>query len=480
MNQASYETVIGLEIHIQLNTQSKAFCCDENNFDAEPNTNISAISLAHPGTLPKMNKKHLEKAVLLGLAFGSEINRLNHFDRKNYFYPDLPKGYQITQDKEPYCRGGKIRFQSEGIIKSVRLHHIHMEEDAGKSIHDLHDTYTLVDINRAGVPLLEVVTEPDFRSGQEVSDFMAELQKVVQYLDISDANMEEGSFRCDCNVSVRKKGDQVYGERCEIKNMNSRRFAKNAIEYEAKRQIEVLENGGTIHKTTMLYDAVANETRPMRKKESENDYRYFPEPDLPPVAIADDYIDALKHKLVTLPLDRYIKLTEQYQLLHADAEFLTEDKAYSDLFFMLAKKTNDVKNLGELLIQRIMPYINNNGITLSDLGKPTDILHFLNLIESNKVSKSSAYQYVFPLWIKDISQDPVEIATTLKLIKSDDQSFLDGLIDIVLSTNSDKVKEYKKGKKGLIGFFMGQVMQQSGGKADPKVLQNKMEEKLNL
>ena len=218
-----YETVIGLEIHIQLNTESKAFCSDENVFDAEPNTNVSQISLAHPGTLPKMNRKHIEKAVLMGLAFGSEINRYNLFDRKNYFYPDLPKGYQITQDKEPYCRKGEIRFISEGQLKSVRLHHIHMEEDAGKSIHDQNEMYTLVDINRAGVPLLEIVTEPDFRSGQEVSDFMAELQKVVQYLNISDANMEEGAFRCDCNVSVRKKGNPVLGERCEIKNMNSKK-----------------------------------------------------------------------------------------------------------------------------------------------------------------------------------------------------------------------------------------------------------------
>jgi len=475
-----YETVIGLEIHIQLNTASKAFCSDINDFDAEPNTNVSQISLAHPGTLPKMNLKHIEKAVLLGLAFGSEINRYNFFDRKNYFYPDLPKGYQITQDKEPFCRKGQIRFFSEGQIKSVRLHHIHMEEDAGKSIHDQNDLFTLVDINRAGVPLLEIVTEPDFRSGQEVSDFMAELQKVVQYLQISDANMEEGAFRCDCNVSVRKKGSLILGERCEIKNMNSRRFAKSAIEYEATRQIEVLDSGGAIHKTTMLYDPIANVTKPMRKKESENDYRYFPEPDLPPVVLTETNIDDVRQNLVALPVDRYLRLKDQYQLNHADAEYLTEDMAYSDSFFDLAIKTSNYKALSELLISKVIPYIKTKGISLGDLGATDQLLRFIHLIDSNKVSKSAVYQHVFPVWIKDISQNPEDISSDLQLIKSENQDFLVELIEQVVLNNPDKVKEYQKGKKGLIGFFMGQVIQKSGGKADPKILQEKMEEMLKI
>ena len=475
-----YETVVGLEIHIQLNTASKAFCSDINAFNAEPNTNVSQISLAHPGTLPKMNLKHIEKAVLLGLAFGSEINRYNFFDRKNYFYPDLPKGYQITQDKEPFCRKGEIRYISEGQLKSVRLHHIHMEEDAGKSIHDQHDVFTLVDINRAGVPLLEIVTEPDFRSGQEVSDFMAELQKVVQYLHISDANMEEGAFRCDCNVSVRKKGSPILGERCEIKNMNSRRFAKSAIEYEATRQIEVLESGGVIHKTTMLYDSLANVTKHMRKKESENDYRYFPEPDLPPVVLTQKFLEHIRKDLVALPVDRYIRLKDQYQLPHADAEFLTEDMTYSDCFFELANKTSNFKSLSELLISKVIPYVKTKGIFLGDLGDTDQLLRFIHLLDSNKVSKSAIYQHVFPVWIRDISQNPEDISSDLQLIKSDDQDFLDGLIEQVLQNNPEKVKEYQKGKKGLIGFFMGQIIQKSGGKADPKVLQDKMEKMLKI
>lgn len=474
----SYETVIGLEIHIQLLSESKAFCSDANEYNATPNTNISAISLAHPGTLPNMNIAHLEKAVLLGLAFGSHINTFNYFDRKNYFYPDLPKGYQITQNKAPYCKGGNISFYSEGEFKSIRLHHIHMEEDAGKSVHDLHDALTLVDINRAGVPLLEIVTEPDFRSGQEVSDFMAELQKTVKYLGISDGNMEEGSFRCDCNVSVRVKGSTILGERCEIKNMNSRRFAKMAIEYEAQRQIDIITNGGIIQKTTMLYDPVANVTRPMRKKESENDYRYFPEPDLPPMMITSDYIAHIAGKLVSLPIQRYQRLTNDYQLSHADAEVLTEDITWCDAFFQLTQETTEYKDLSELFIHKVIPYIKSNHKTLSDVGYLYNIFQFVDLLNSQTVAKSAAYQHVFPLWITDTNQNPHDIALKLNLVKSDDQSFLDEIIQSVLHAFPDKVKEYRKGKKGLIGFFMGQVIQKSGGKTDPKVLQRKMEEAL--
>ncbi|MBK8668033.1 MAG: Asp-tRNA(Asn)/Glu-tRNA(Gln) amidotransferase subunit GatB [Saprospiraceae bacterium] len=470
-----YETVIGLEIHIQLNTKTKAFCSDINDFDSEPNTNISMITLAHPGALPKMNQAHIEKAVLLGLAFESDINHYNFFDRKNYFYPDLPKGYQITQDKEPFCRKGKIKFMSEGEVKEVRIHHIHMEEDAGKSIHDQNDHNSLVDFNRAGVPLLEIVTEPDFRSGQEVSDFMAELQKAVKYLDISDANMEEGSFRCDCNVSVRKSGVNTLGERCEIKNMNSRRFAKNAIEYEADRQIKEIESGKIIHKTTLLYDPGKNETRPLRKKESENDYRYFPDPDLPPVILTEDQIQNIGQQLTPLPLARYETLRSEFSLSHADAEFLTEDKTWTDVFFSCARKMNHPKELGELLIGKVIPYCKANNTTINDVADDSGYIAFVKLILSEKVAKSSVYQHVFPAWIKDTTRNPEEIAIELHLIKSDDQSFLDQIIDQVMIAYPDKCKEYRNGKKGLIGFFMGHLMQNSKGKADPKILQSKLE-----
>lgn len=474
----SYETVIGLEIHIQLNTESKAFCSDRNRFEDEANTNLSFISLAHPGTLPRMNKKHIEKAIKLGVALGCDINQSCFFDRKNYNYPDLPKGYQITQDKEPYCRTGKVRFLSDGNIKSIQLHHIHMEEDAGKSIHDQNNKCTLVDINRAGVPLLEIVTEPDFRSGQEVSDFMAELQKLVQYLEISDANMEEGSFRCDCNVSVRKRESIVLGERCEIKNMNSRRYAKQAIEYEATRQIEVLESGGTIQKTTMLFDPITGVTRPMRKKESENDYRYFPEPDLPPILITPEYIDTIKREVSVLPIDLYMLFTDKYQLSHADASLLTENKETAEYFIKAIEYDVPPKDFCELLTIKLIPHTRKENVSLSSLGDIKNIVNFVEFINSNKIAKSAAYQYLYPDWIKDCSQNPEILAASKNLLQSDDQSFLDTMVEQILKENPTKVAEYRKGKKGLLGFFMGQVMQKSGGKTDPKVLQSKVEEAL--
>lgn len=472
----SFETIIGLEIHVQVLTASKAFCSDINQYSKSPNENVSVISLAHPGTLPKMNQIHFEKALLLGLAFGSKINNVTYFDRKNYNYPDLPKGYQITQDNAPYCTGGSVHFVSDGQKKKIRLHHIHMEEDAGKSIHDIDETYSYVDYNRAGVPLLEIVTEPDFRSGQEVADFLTELQKTVQYLQISDGNMEEGSFRCDCNVSVRKIGEQTLGERCEIKNMNSRKFAKNAIEYEANRQISIIQNGGKISRSTMLYDAVKNETRPMRKKEAVNDYRYFPEPDLPPIFIHTATLDKIRSRLVPLPIDNYEQLTTIYQLSHADAEYLTDDIRYVALYTQLASQCSAYKDLAELLINKALPWLKSENKEI--WPNPLLLLRFIELLQDRKVSKSAAYQHIFPEWIEDIEQDPVQIAVRKQLIISDDQDFLDYEIQKIVAAYPDKVKEYQKGKKGLLGFFMGQVMQKVGGKADPKTLQVKMEKAL--
>ncbi len=479
MNILKYETVIGLEVHIQLNTLSKAFCRDFNSPNAIPNSNISQISLAHPGALPRMNKAQIEKALLLGVAFGCEINRVNFFDRKNYFYPDLPKGYQITQDKEPICKNGNIRFISEGKLRVIRLHHIHMEEDAGKLIHDQHPQLSFVDFNRAGVPLLEVVTEPDFRTGQEVSDFLSELQKVVQHLNISDANMEEGSFRCDCNVSVRLQRSAQLGERCEIKNMNSRRNAKNAIECEALRQIKVIEEGGVIHKTTMLYNPVLNKTLAMRHKESENDYRYFPDPDLPPVNISDEWLNDVTSSVGMLPVDRYLLLKDKYNLNHSDAEFLTENISYSTCFMNLAEHVPDIKEWGELLINKIIPHVKANKTSLEGLGAIENFIPLMDLISGKRVAKSAIYQYILPIWLKDITQNPKNIAEQLQLIKSDNQNFLDEIIGDVISKFPEKILEYKKGKKGLISFFMGQVMQKSGGKADPKILQKKIEDYLN-
>jgi aspartyl-tRNA(Asn)/glutamyl-tRNA(Gln) amidotransferase subunit B len=474
-----YEIVIGLEIHVQLNTLSKAFCADRNSFGDTPNTHVSAVSLAHPGTLPVMNSAHLYKAVTLGIALDSELNQTNIFDRKNYFYPDLPKGYQITQDKIPFCKGGIVKFESEGQIKSIRLHHIHMEEDAGKLIHDGHPQYTLTDYNRAGVPLLEIVTEPDFRSGTEVSDFLSELQRIVQYLDISDANMEEGSFRCDCNVSVRPVGETALGERCEIKNLNSRKFAKAAIEYEANRQISEIESGGKIHKTTMLYNPETNTTRAMRKKENENDYRYFPEPDLPPVVITDSYIADIRSKRIMLPLECNLKLQNAYGLNKNDADLLCESRNLVEWYFNICKLNSSFKEIADLIILKIIPYAKSQNKQPDSLKSSLEIAEFISFISSGKASKSAIYQHLFPVWIATENADILNLAEKSGILQSENQSFLDTLIEQVIAENKDKVKEYRSGKKGLIGFFMGQVKQLSEGKADPIVMKDKLTSKLD-
>ena len=321
-----YEFVAGLEVHIQLNTASKAFNSDLNKFGAGPNTNVSAITLAHPGTLPKTNREHIEKALRLAFATQSKINKKNQFDRKNYFYPDLPKGYQITQDRHPICEGGFFNFTSEGKEKTIRLHHIHMEEDAGKSSHDLSDKFSMLDYNRAGTPLVEMVTEPDFRSPEEVHDFMAAVQQMVKYLGVSDGNMEEGSMRCDCNVSVRLKGASEYGERCEIKNVNSKKFARQAVAYEYQRQIKLIEKGEIIVKQTLNFNPETGITTPIRSKEDAHDYRYFPDPDLPPLHLSDEYINEVKESMPLLAHQYKAILISDFLLSDYDAGVLLKKR----------------------------------------------------------------------------------------------------------------------------------------------------------
>ena len=296
-----YELVIGLEVHVQLSTRSKAFSADENAFGAEPNTQVDPVSLGHPGALPRYNRAQVESAVRLGLALGSQIARRQSFDRKHYFYTDLPKGYQITQDREPVCVGGRLPIRIGERWQEVRIHHIHMEEDAGKSLHDRSESYSLIDLNRAGVPLLEVVSEPDLRSPEEVDAFMSAMRQLVRYLGISDGNMEEGSLRCDCNVSVRKRGSDQLGTRCEIKNLNSMRYARRAIEFESRRQIDLLEQGGQVVQQTLHFDPATGVTSPLRSKEDAHDYRYFSEPDLPPIELSDEFVDELRRASPTLP-----------------------------------------------------------------------------------------------------------------------------------------------------------------------------------
>jgi len=475
-----YETVIGLEVHIQLGTKSKAFCSDNTTFGASPNTQVSTISLAHPGTLPRVNQTQIEYAVRLGLAMGCEINPRSTFDRKNYFYADLPKGYQITQQNNPICIGGGLEIEANGTTRFIRLHHIHMEEDAGKLIHDIHPTQSLVDLNRAGVPLLEMVTEPDLRSPEEVDAFMTAIRQLVRYLEVSDGNMEEGSMRCDCNVSVRKKGSTKLGERCEIKNMNSMRFARQAIAYETKRQINLLEKGGSIQQQTLTFNPQTGATSPIRTKEDAHDYRYMPDPDLPPVILKSDYIENIKSILPALPNELKTTFT-QLGISKEDAVILTEEKETALYFQNLTKATKHHKAAAKLMINKIRPYLSENNLSVNEFTLTNNqVADFLQLIADDKVSNSIAYQRIFPELINNPTETPEQIAQRLQLIQSSDEDFLVELIDNVLQSNPDKVKAYQKGKKGLIGFFMGEIMKASKGKANPKTTTQMLQDKLKV
>ena len=475
-----YETVIGLEIHLQLSTKSKAFCGDEVIFGGAPNTHVSAISLGHPGTLPRLNRKQVEYAVKLGLALGCEINQRNCFDRKNYFYTDLPKGYQITQDKHPVCIGGGLEIRVNGEKKYIRLHHIHMEEDAGKSIHDLDPKNSLIDLNRAGTPLLEIVTEPDFRSGEEVDAFMTAMRQLARYLNISDGNMQEGSMRCDVNVSVRKKGDTEFGERCEIKNVNSMKFARQAIKFETQRQIDLIVNGGEVTRETLNFNPATGVTTPMRDKESAHDYRYFPDPDLPPIVLSEAEITEIKNNLPQLPSELFEAFISTYGLSEYDAGLLTAEKNTAMYFLELIKETNNYKAAANLIINKINPYLSEENKTLEEFDVPKKRwVEFIQLIEEGKVSSSIAYQRLFPALIKEKNKRADDVAQAMNLIQSADEDFLEKIIDEIISQNPDKVKAFKNGKKGLLGFFMGQVMRASKGKAEPKATNAMLLNKLN-
>jgi aspartyl-tRNA(Asn)/glutamyl-tRNA(Gln) amidotransferase subunit B len=464
-----YETVIGLETHVQLSTNSKAFCADSATFGGSPNTHISAISLGHPGTLPRLNKRQIEFAIRLGLALGCEINQQTAFDRKNYFYTDLPKGYQITQDRAPICIGGSVEIEVGGETKIIRLHHIHMEEDAGKSIHDQDPENTLVDLNRAGVPLLEIVSEPDLRSGEEVDVFMSAMRQLVRYLEISDGNMQEGSLRCDCNVSVRLKGAEKYGERCEVKNMNSMRNARNAIKFETNRQIDLIESGGQVQQQTLNFDPVTGRTSPLRTKENAHDYRYFADPDLPPMVISDAQIERIKTEMPPLPKALRQRLMTEFKLNAYDTNLLTEEKATVFFFLNLAENTSSYKAAANLIINKINPFLQENKMDLADL--PISVEHLaglIRLIDEGKVNNTTAYQQLFPAMIEKPNESPEALAKAMNLIQSADEDFLRNIVEEVVAKFPDKVKVYQKGKKGLIGFFMGEVMRAAKGKAEPK------------
>lgn len=481
-----YEVVIGLEVHCQLATQSKIFAADANQFGNDPNTDISVITLGHPGVLPKLNKRAVEYAIRMGLACGCEINRNNYFDRKNYFYPDLPKGYQISQDKNPICKGGgiKIRLKNPKTRnyeeKTLQLHHIHLEEDAGKSVHDVDDKYTLLDYNRAGTPLIEIVSEPCMRSGEEAAAYLGEIRKLVRYLGISDGNMEEGSMRADLNISVREVGAKEYGTKVEIKNMNSMRNLQNAADFEAKRQIKLIESGGKVLQETRKYDAETGETYGMRVKETMNDYRYFPEPDLTPIRITDSQLADIQASMPALPSELFHKFTKQYGILEEHAIILTDEKEMADYFESVCQFTNNYKAVSNWMTSTIRGYLNDNSLEISQLSlKPETLAEIISLIEQNKISNSTASQKLFPLVLQQPDKTALELAEANKLIQESNSDALQALVNEVIAENPEKVKEYKNGKKGLIGMFVGEVMKKSKGSADPKITNQLLMEALS-
>ncbi len=465
-----YEAVIGLEVHAQLSTKSKAYSSDSTEFGVLSNTNVSPISLGHPGTLPMSNKRVIEYAVRLGLACKSNIREVNEYARKNYFYADLPKGYQITQDKTPICNGGYITIKKDdGTEKQINITRIHMEEDAGKSIHDIDPFDTLIDLNRAGVALLEIVSEPEIKNGDEAYQYLTEVRKLVRYLDICDGNMEEGSLRCDANISVMLKGSKTFGQRNEVKNMNSIRNVQRAIEYEIKRQIDAIENGEVIQQDTRSFDAVAGTTFILRSKEMANDYRYFPEPDLQPVIVSQEYIAKVKSSLPPLPNDLYKKYLA-LGLSAYDAGVLTDSKEIALYFEEIIAQTKNTKAASNWLTVQVKSFLNDNALHISEFKiTPKRIAELVDFIDTGKVSHTIATQKIFPKMLEDPSKSAVEIAEENNWIQESDTGALRTFVLESIAKYPEKVTEYKNGKVSLLGLFMGEVMKLSKGKADPKI-----------
>jgi aspartyl-tRNA(Asn)/glutamyl-tRNA(Gln) amidotransferase subunit B len=465
-----YELVVGLEVHAQLSTQSKVFSADSAAFGAGPNEHISMVSLGHPGTLPFLNKKVVEYAVKLGFACRGRINRYHNFARKNYFYADLPKGYQISQDQHPIITGGQVKVKlHNGTERNIAIHHIHIEEDAGKSMHDQHLSNSLIDLNRAGVPLLEIVSEPDIRSSEEAGLYLTEMRKLLRYLHICDGNMEEGSMRCDANISVRLKGVTQLGNRCEVKNLNSIRNVQRAIEHEFLRQVDIIEAGGHIDQNTLNFNADTGETSVLRTKEMANDYRYFPEPDLQPMVLSDEYLDGIRKTMPALPEELYQKYTEQLGLSAYDASIITADHAMVLFFEQLTGCTSNYKGAAHWLMGPVKSYLNEHHQTMESLHlTPQQLAGLIQLVDEGKVNHTVAAHKIFPALLQDKNKPAAQVAADLNLLISDDSNELDQFIHEALAKFPDKVVEYQKGKKGVLGLFMGEIMKLSKGKIDPQ------------
>ena len=473
----SWETVIGLETHVQLSTKTKLFSRASTSFGASPNTNVNLIDCGLPGVLPSVNKEAFYKAIRFGMAINAQINQTSIFDRKNYFYADLPKGYQITQMDLPIVLGGSIDIHTEESAKTINITRAHLEEDAGKSIHDEFDGFSAIDLNRAGTPLLEIVSEPEISSAKEAVAYMKAMHQLVTYLDVSDGNMAQGSLRCDANVSIRKSGDSKLGTRTEIKNINSFKFIEKAINFEIKRQIKILENGEKVTQETRLYDSAKDETRPMRSKEFANDYRYFPEPDLLPVVISDEEMQKIKDEFPELPTEKEIRYQKEYGLSSYDAQIIASSKSMADFFESSLSGVKNYSLLANWLIGEISAYLNKELIEIHESKlNPENIAMLINRIDDQTISGKIAKSIFEEMCTNGSSPDQIIESKGLKQITDNDS--IEKVVDEVIGNNSEQVKGYQSGKEKLFGFFVGQVMKKTQGKANPKTVNRILKEKL--
>ena len=473
-----FESTIGLEIHVQLNTKSKIFSAAATEFGAEPNTQACAVDLGLPGVLPVLNEKAVEMAIMFGLAVNAKIENNSIFARKNYFYPDLPKGYQISQYEIPIVLGGSVEIETEEVKKTIRITRAHLEEDAGKSIHDLFPNESAIDLNRAGTPLIEIVSEPDMVSAKEAVSYLKTIHTLVKYLEISDGNMQEGSFRCDANISLKEKGSTELGTRAEIKNLNSFKFVEQAINYEIKRQGKLLSDNKKVVQETRLYDPHKNETRSMRSKEEANDYRYFPDPDLLPVEITKETLTRIRENMPELPNERKLRFANQYKLSEYDIGILTSDKSLS-IFFetILQDKNIDPKFSANWVITELLALANKHSVLPQDIRiTANDFADLLVSIKNSEISSKQGKLVLEKMW--ETGDNPISIIKTEGLSQISDQDELNKLVDNVLKNHYKSVEEYKNGKEKLFGFFVGAVMQESKGKASPQIVSKILKDKL--
>ena len=468
--QEAFELVVGLEIHAQLNTESKIFSTDSAAFGGLPNTHISAETLALPGTLPKLNHAVIEKAIRLGLALNCTINTLTAFDRKHYFYADLPKGYQTTQDRLPICVNGYITLSTaDGVEKNIRINRIHLEEDAGKSLHDQDAVFSFADFNRAGVPLVEIVTEPDIRSAEDAAAVVSEIRKLVRFLDVGDGNMEEGSLRCDANISIRPVETEAYGTRCEVKNLNSTRNLRTAISFEYQRQQTLISAGQTIVQSTLNFDADLGTTSPMRIKEEANDYRYFADPDLPPVKISAQWLNEITESMPKLPAVIVTELCKDFGISMRDAQLIAEDMPLYTYFSQSMPKVQHVKTLVNWMVGPLRALLAEKNLTIDNWAiLPAQLAEMIHLTDSGKITQQQVFQKLIPALEQKPEENVLSVATHLNILINDDQDALEKHIMDVMNGFPEQVSDYKKGKKGVLGLFVGEVMKRAKGTANPK------------